>query len=460
MGFLTTAAPAPERTGTDTATGSSEWPVPRRYAWVVFALSFALLLSDYMSRQVLNAVFPMLKADWLLSDARLGSLSGVVALMVGLLTFPLSLLADRWGRVRSLVIAATMWSLATLGCAVAASYGQMFIGRLFVGIGEAAYGSVGIAVVLSVFPRTLRATLSGAFIAGGAFGSVLGISIGGAVAQAYGWRWAFGVMGVFGLVLAGVYAVVVTEKRLTPRTAPSEDGAAGTGTRTGTGSDVRLRVLLPRLFSSVSVVSAYIGSGLQLFIAGALIAWLPSYFNRYYEMPTAKAGATAGLFALMIGIGMIAGGIASDRFSRRDPLRKWSVAICCSVGSLVLLMTAFRLPAGPVQLLVLALGALLCAATAGPGAAMVANLTPAAIAATAFATLTLAQSLLGLAPGPAVTGMLADRLGLLGALRLVPLVAIAATAAFLVGRRRYTSDLRRLTAPAATAEAAEPEARS
>ncbi|WP_405387983.1 MFS transporter [Streptomyces sp. NBC_01102] len=422
----------------------------RRYAWVVFALSFGLLLSDYMSRQVLNAVFPMLKADWLLSDARLGSLSGVVALMVGLLTVPLSLLADRWGRVRSLVIAATLWSLATLGCAVAASYGQMFIGRLLVGVGEAAYGSVGIAVVLSVFPRALRATLSGAFIAGGAFGSVLGMSIGGAVAQAYGWRWAFAAMGVFGLVLAGVYAVVVTEKRLAPRQDPPE-GKNGTDPRTP------LRVLLPRLFSSVSVISAYIGSGLQLFIAGTLIAWLPSYFNRYYDMPTAKAGATAGLFALVIGIGMVAGGIASDRISRRAPIRKWAVAISCSVGSLVLLMTAFRMPTGPAQLVVLGLGALLCAGTAGPGAAMVANLTPAAIAATAFATLTLAQSLLGLAPGPAVTGALADRLGLLGALQLVPLVAIAATGAFLVGRRHYDRDLRRLTGLGPVAEPKESE---
>ncbi|MEU0396863.1 MFS transporter [Streptomyces sp. NPDC006208] len=422
----------------------------RRYAWVVFALSFGLLLSDYMSRQVLNAVFPMLKADWLLSDAQLGSLSGIVALMVGLLTFPLSLVADRWGRVKSLVIAATMWSVATLGCAVAASYGQMFIGRLFVGIGEAAYGSVGIAVVLSVFPVVLRATLSGAFIAGGAFGSVLGISIGGAVAQAYGWRWAFGVMGIFGLVLAGIYAIVVTEKRL----APGSDATPGKADAETRG---QLRALLPKLFSSVSVISAYVGSGLQLFIAGALIAWLPSYFNRYYDMPTAKAGATAGLFALLIGLGMIFGGIVSDRLSRRAPIGKWAVAIGCSVGSLVLLLTAFRLPAGPVQLLVLALGTLLCAGTAGPGAAMVANLTPAAIAATAFATLTLAQSLLGLAPGPAVTGMLADRFGLLGALQLVPLVAIAATAALLIGRSRYEHDLRRLTAPAATEEPKERE---
>jgi MFS family permease len=179
MGFPTTVGAVP-------GTTSSAPAVSRRYAWLVFALSFGLLLSDYMSRQVLNAVFPLLKAQWVLSDAKLGTLSGVVALMVGLLTFPMSLLADRWGRVRSLVLAATIWSLATIGCALAASYGQMLLGRVFVGVGEAAYGSVGIAVVLSVFPVTLRATLSGAFIAGGAFGSVLGVALGGAIAQQAG----------------------------------------------------------------------------------------------------------------------------------------------------------------------------------------------------------------------------------------------------------------------------------
>ncbi|MEX3921378.1 MFS transporter, partial [Paraburkholderia sp. BR10872] len=83
----------------------------RAYAWVVFALTVGLLLSDYMSRQVLNAVFPLLKTAWSLSDTQLGSLSSVVALMVGVLTFPLSVLADRWGRVKSIVLMAALWSL-------------------------------------------------------------------------------------------------------------------------------------------------------------------------------------------------------------------------------------------------------------------------------------------------------------------------------------------------------------
>ncbi|TVZ92412.1 putative MFS family arabinose efflux permease [Streptomyces sp. BK340] len=443
MEFHTTAP------STAPTASASEWPVSRGYAWTVFALGFGLLLSDYMSRQVLNAVFPMLKAEWLLSDGALGSLSGIVALAVGVLTFPMSLLADRWGRVRSLLLAATMWSLATLGCAVSANYGEMFVGRLFVGIGEAAYGSVGIAVVLSIFPAALRATLSGAFIAGGAFGSVLGVAVGGAVAQAAGWRWAFAAMGVFGLVLAAVFGTVVKESRLAPRGRPAgdADGAPARG---------RLRTHLPRLFSSVSVISAYVGSGLQLFIAGALLAWLPSFFNRYYHMTPARAGGVAGGFAMVIGIGMVLGGVVSDRISSTAPIRKWAVAVGCSLGSLLLLTLAFQLPTGTVQLLALVVGSLLAAGSAGPAAAMVANLTPAAVAATAFATLTLANSLLGLAPGPAVTGALADRLGLLGALRVVPLVAVAATVAFLVGRHWYERDLLRLDAPATKAEPKHP----
>ena len=75
---------------------TTAWTAPRTYAWIVFALTFGLLLSDYMSRQVLNAVFPVLKAEWALTDTQLGSLSSIVALLVGLLTFPLSVVADRW----------------------------------------------------------------------------------------------------------------------------------------------------------------------------------------------------------------------------------------------------------------------------------------------------------------------------------------------------------------------------
>ena len=249
------------------------------YAWVVFALTVGLLLSDYMSRQVLNAVFPLLKATWGLSDTRLGSLSSVVALMVGVLTFPLSVLADRWGRVKSIVLMAAMWSLATLGCAISTNYGEMLLARAFVGIGEAAYGSVGIAVVLSIFPARLRATLTGAFMAGGAFGSVLGMALGGAVAAHLGWRAAFGAMAAMGIVLVIVYRFVVTEKRLAPLQPASVSRQAQ-----GLGVRMSFRALMKGLFSTKSVVCAYVGSGIHLLVPAAVWAWMPSFLNRYYGM--------------------------------------------------------------------------------------------------------------------------------------------------------------------------------
>jgi MFS family permease len=140
------AGPAPEGTGRQ-ASGDG-----RAFAWAVLALSFALLLSDFMSRNVLVAAFPLIKQEWALSDTRLGALTGVVALVVGVLAVPLSLLGDRIGRVRAVQLMAGVWSLATLACALAANYGQLLAARVILGVGEAAYGSVGLAVVLAVFP--------------------------------------------------------------------------------------------------------------------------------------------------------------------------------------------------------------------------------------------------------------------------------------------------------------------
>ena len=410
----------------------------RAFAWVVFALTLALLLSDYMSRQVLNAVFPLLKVEWHLSDTQLGSLSGIVALMVGVLTFPLSLLADRWGRINSLAVMALLWSLATFACGLAQSYGQMFAARFFVGVGEAAYGSVGIAVILGIFPSRLRATLTGAFTSGGMFGSVLGIGLGGVVATQLGWRWAFWAMAILGIALVVVYRTVVTEARLAPLRTHAAPVVPASGQ-----NPARFGSLLNGLFSSRSVVCAYVGSGVQLLVTASLLAWLPSYLNRYYAMPPDRAGIAAAVFVLVSGVGMVTCGMYTDRYSRNRPTRKLTVAIAYCLASFTLLSAAYLLPPGTAQLVLLGCGMLFAAGTLGPAGAMVANLTHPSIHATAFATLTLANNLLGLAPGPIVTGMLADRIGLLGSLQIVAFACVLSAAAFALAIRHYHADLAR-----------------
>jgi MFS family permease len=409
--------------------------VARPYAWVVFGLVFGLLLSDYMSRQVLNAVFPLLKSEWSLSDAQLGSLSGVVSLMVGLLTFPLSLAADRWGRVASLRIMAFMWSLATLACGFAASYEHLFAARFLVGVGEAAYGSVGVAVILAVFPARMRATLAGAFLAGGVFGSVLGMAIGGAVAAKLGWRWSFYTMAGFGLALLALFTLLVNDRRLAALRAQEEPT---------TRERFSFRGLLPGLFSARSVIFAYLGSGLELFVVGALMAWMPSYLHRSYALPLDRASLLAAAFVLVSGVGMIACGSLTDRLCRDRPARKFILATDFALATFLLLVVAFQLPPGPVQLALIGCGIFLAAGTAGPATAMVANVTHVSIHATAFATPSLANNLLGMAPGPIVTGALADRMGLAGALQLAPFACLAAAVSFALGRRHYAADVARL----------------
>src|SRR3954447_9118500 len=381
-----------------------EAPNPRArkfFPWIVFTLTFALLLSDYMSRQVLCAVFPFLKAEWALSDTQLGGLTSVVALTVGLLAVPLSLLGDRWGRVRAIVLMATIWSLATLGSAIAANYGELMISRVFIGVGEAAYGSVGLAVVLAVFPAYRRASISGAFIAGGSFGSVIGVALGGSLAVHFGWRWSFAAMALLGLVLVVLYHALISDKKL----------EAHRVANLAEGEPVSLpgeRAKLRTLFSTPSVIAASVGSGLQLFIAGSLFAWLPSYLNRAYGLPADKAAGLAAIAILFMGVGMIVCGAITDRLSRTVPIRKWTTAIVYSLISLIGLGIGFSLQPGGAQLLLLAIGIFFAAGTSGPAGAMVANLTRESIRSTAFGTLTLANNLLGLAAGPLVTGILAD----------------------------------------------------
>ncbi|MGV9834159.1 MFS transporter [Nocardia niigatensis] len=409
----------------------------RRYAWVVFALAFGLLLADYMSRQVLSAVFPFLKTEWALSDSRLGSLTSVVALMVGILTLPLSLLADRWGRVRSLVLMAVLWSVATLVCALAADYQQMLAARFLVGVGEAAYGSVGIALVLSVFAPRMHAALGGAFMAGGSFGSVLGVGLGGLIAVRLGWRWSFAVMAVFGLLLALLFRAVVSEAKLASHAAADpRTGDAGNG----------FRAPVSTLFTNPAVVWAYLGSALQIFTAAVLLSWMPSFFNRAYHLAPDRAGVVASVFVLLVGAGMVGCGIITDHAGRVDMSRKWTAALVFCAISLACLLIGFSVGTGPVQLLLIGVGAFFSGGSSGPTAAMVANLTHPSVRASAFGTLTLANSLLGLALGPFVVGILADHLGLATALRLAPLAYLAAIAALLLGRRAYPSGLRKLAA--------------
>src|SRR4030043_1245903 len=109
----------------------------KRYSYYVFALLFLLYMFDYIDRMVITSMFPAIEKDWGISHTQSGMLVSAVYWAIVLLTFPASLLVDRWSRTKTIGIMATLWSLATALCAFTGNYVQLFMARALIGVGEA-----------------------------------------------------------------------------------------------------------------------------------------------------------------------------------------------------------------------------------------------------------------------------------------------------------------------------------
>jgi MFS family permease len=415
----------PERSGAQPDGGHTAF-----YAWTVFALTFGLMLSDYVSRQVITPLFPFLKQEWSLSDVQLGALVSVVALIVGVASIPIALLADRWGRVKSITAMAGLWGIATIGCGLAQNYGQMMAARAMVGLGEAGYGSAGSAILFHVFPKRRHAMIGGAFLAAALFGSVGGVVAGGLLSTHFSWRHAFFMVGAAGLVLVALYPLLVRDYETVPLVAKDASG------------ERRMRVgeIVRALFATRTAVYTYLASGFQMFILGVVNAWIPSYMSRYYGLAPDRAALQAGVVVLVAGIGMIACGWMVDRLGQRDLRNKLRVPAAFALAACALLVLAFALPPGPLQYALILGGVFVAGGHSGAAGAVISDVTHPGLRATALATVVLGNNLLGFAPGPVVVGQLSDVFGLKAALTVAPLMCLIAAAFFLLAARYYRAD--------------------
>src|SRR6476646_11589792 len=143
-------------------------------AWFAFAMTIGLMLFDYIDRQVIVSLFPYMKADWGLSDKQLGALVSALSVVLAACALPVSLVADRVSRVKSIVTMATVWSIASISCMFTRNYSALLVARAVVGVGEAGYGPVGAALTATHFPDRMRSALMGSFFAAASVGSVLG----------------------------------------------------------------------------------------------------------------------------------------------------------------------------------------------------------------------------------------------------------------------------------------------
>ena len=188
-----------------------------RHPYVVLAALLAVYTFNFVDRQILGILAGPIKAELRLDDTQLGLLGGLAfALLYSTMAVPLAWLADRTGRARVVAVSLAVWSGFTALCGIAGSFGQLFLYRMGVGIGEAGGVAPSYALIAERFPPAERARAFAVYNLGIPLGSAAGVLFGGYVAARVDWRAAFIAVGVAGALLAPVFALLVRD---TPRAA-------------------------------------------------------------------------------------------------------------------------------------------------------------------------------------------------------------------------------------------------
>ena len=274
------------------------------------AMLVAIYASSHVDRQIVSILAESIKLELLLSDTQLGFLIGLsFAIFYATLGIPIAILADRYSRRNIIAISVIVWSGMTALCGLAGSYLQLALARIGVGIGEAGSSPPSHSMISDLYPPEKRATAMGIYAAGINIGVLIGFLVGGWIDEWYGWRIAFFVVGLPGIILGFLMFFTVREpaRRQAPKPMPKNIFAEVWDT-------FKIMMAIPSLRHIV------IGTTLVVFVGYGALYWNGVYFRRVLGL---SAGETGTLLLALIGgiiggIGTLSGGWLADRLAQRD----------------------------------------------------------------------------------------------------------------------------------------------
>lgn len=411
----------------------------KQQAYFIFTLLFLLYMFDYIDRMVIVSLFPYIKQDWGLSDAQCGLMVSVVYWSILLFTLPASFAIDRWSRKKSIGIMSVFWSLATLACAAASNFWQLITLRAFVGIGEAGYAPGGTAMISAIFPVERRARMLGIWNASIPLGSAMGIALGGLIAEHFGWRYAFGIVALPGLLVAFLFFRVKDYK-----TVDLQKGNFTSSPRHTDGAQWKAVLLhIVRIKSLLFNNLAFAGN---VFVTVALMSWLPSYFNRMEGLAMSQAGVKTSVVMLMAIVGAPLGGFLADRWFRVRPNARLLFAAISSLLTAGVFFLAFTAFTGNVQFAVMVVGGILAVAFVPASVAVTQDVVHPGIRATSLSICIIIQHILGSSLGPPVIGYLSDTYGIAFAMKTLPVFNLVAASFFLMASFYYNADAAKVIA--------------
>jgi len=371
-------------------------PADRWYVLAVLTVAYALNIADRFS---ISTLIEPIRLELHLSDSGIAFLTGVaLALFYVTVGIPIAALADRANRRNILAIAIAVWSAMTALCGLAQNYSQLLLARFAVGIGEAGGTPPSTSMLADKFPAPRRPMALTIFALGACLGAWLGSSVAGAAAERSGWRAAFLVLGLPGLVVAAVVWLTVREPRR-----GALDAASTALSRSTLAASLRF------IATQRSAVHLLAGGSVATLWSWGLMWWTPAFLQRSHHMTVGQAGALLGPMHLVAGTaGTLLAGWVMARPAAADPshvarLLAWGTALATIPSVLVYWVSSDWAATVLLWIFVPAVYFYI-----GPILGLLQNVVPAHMRATACAVLLFTANVANLVVAPQVIGWLSD----------------------------------------------------
>ncbi|MBD59686.1 MAG: MFS transporter [Citromicrobium sp.] len=438
-----TTSPAPPG-GIDTPYAKASY---RYFVLGVLTLVYAL---NFVDRQLLVILQEQIKLELDLSDTQLGLLSGLsFAIFYVVCGIPIARWADTGVRRNIIALALTVWSGMTAVSGLAQNYLHLLLARVGVGVGEAGGSPPAHSMISDIFPEKERATALSIYSVGIYIGILTGFALGGFIAETFGWRMAFFVVGAPGILVALFLRFAVRE----PIRGWSEKR------ETEAGENPTFFAVLAFLWSRKTFRNLALAGSLQAMVIYAIGNWLPSFFLRYHEIGLAELGVWMALTSgFGGGAGSFFGGWFADKMGQRD--RRWyvwgSAVLILAITPVLLVM----LNTGTLTLALLLTGVFhfLSASYLGPALAVSHGLVGLRMRALTSAVFFFFINLIGLGLGPLIVGNLSDTFAASGSeTALATAMLIVGCAASLWGGAHYLFASRHIRQDIADSPASAPK---
>lgn len=381
---------------------AGEFTASEAYRQYVVWFLFVVYVFNFVDRQILATLMEPIKTEFQLTDTQLGMLGGL-AFAVFYTTFgiPIARLADRSNRVNIITASLLIWSLATAATAFARNFWHLFAARIMVGIGEAGCSPPAHSLISDYFEPKRRSTALSIYSMGVYGGIFVGLMVGGIVAERYGWRVAFLLVGLPGLVLAVIM-------KLTLREPPRGFSEGGSHT---VKEPPPMMAVLRTLWGKRTFRHLSLASGLHAFVSYGVGAFYNSYLIRSHGFGVAEAGIW---LAFIVGVGGLlgtyGGGTYADKLAQRHSDSRYLLKVPAISNLIALPFAAFSFMSGQTHLVLISLFIYVCFGTMylAPSISATYRLVGARERALASALLFLVLNFIGIGVGPSLTGLVSE----------------------------------------------------